>query len=181
MNEEERMIDEQKAIEALEELKKRHKVTCEMLIDYIKPPIFTEEIKQRIMGYVKTHPTECTKKQVEDIFNPNSAVNEYVKPEDIHIEMVMSWLDAVGGYSYWDQFTRFFDELVLNEINSWNPRFAYDDFCADAYMECAGRLMAAAYDWLDDEITMDEWKVAFLEVAKEDKTIVDEITESPGS
>ena len=177
MNEEERMVDEQKAVEALEELEKQHEVTYEMLIDYIKPPIFTEEIKQRIFDIVREDPPKCTKKQIKTLFNPNAY--KYLATDDLDILMVMISMDKCGNYSYWDRFVSDYSSLVSGAFAEANPLVAYNELFADAYTDCQGDF-AIESEWLNERITMDEWEALFLEMADEDETIVDEITESPG-
>ena len=150
---------------ALEELKKDF--SYDKFVDLIVEPKFTDEIKEKMLDVARNMSIykKWTKQRINDIFDPD--YHEYV--DDIDLNLVIVTL-AEGIYGHYDEsFCRCFyddlDDIKYEEYRKLNQEIAEDPFYTDYFVEA--RFYFDDWQFCEDNITLDEWKQAFLEAAEE--------------
>ena len=145
---------------ALEELKKDF--SYDKFVDLIVEPKFTDEIKEKMLDVARNMYTGCTKKYINDLFDPD--YYEYLDDDDIDLTTVLLGISK-KRFRYNQIFFENIVDIKDEEYCKLNREIVEDPFYTEHFYE------AQYYfeDWLscEDSISLDEWKQAFLEAAEE--------------
>ncbi len=145
---------------ALEELKKDF--SYDKFVDLIVEPKFTDEIKEKMLDVARNMYTGCTKKYINDLFDPD--YDEYLDDDDdIDLTTVLVGISE-KRFMYYEIFFENIADIKDEEYWKLNREIVEDPFYTDYFIDAQSYF----YDWqsCEDNITLDEWKQAFLESAE---------------
>lgn len=153
-------------VEAMAGWKKMHEITADDIREYIRIPRFTDTIKEKIFDIVRKIGIKNSKAEIEYLFTSE----EYRKSKcEYDIQWIMMDIDynAFTADSLFARFMAEFNSLVNDEFNIINSEFAYEDCFQNAYVDCISDEMGGIEDeWLEECITLEEWKNLLMSVAK---------------
>lgn len=144
---------------ALEELKKDF--SYDKFVDLIVEPKFTDEIKEKMLDVARNMYTGCTKKYINDLFDPD--YYEYLDDDDIDLTTVLLGISE-KRFMYYENFFENIVDIKDEEYRKLNQEIAEDPFYTDYFTDAQSYF--DFWQSCEDNITLDEWKQAFLESAE---------------